>query len=78
MDFHTDTSAFIPFSMGPMNCAGKGMAMLEMRAIVATMVRHFDMHFAEGYDPRGWEGELHDFFVFEMGKLPVVLKQRSS
>ena len=76
--FHTDTSAFIPFSLGPMNCAGKNLALLELRAIIATLVRRFEMRLADGFDPQQWEDELHDFFVMEKGKLPVVLTKRKA
>jgi len=74
--FHTDNLAFLPFSLGPMNCVGKGLALMEMRAVMATLVRRFEMRFAEEYDPRMWEEELKDYLVLEKGKLPVVLTRR--
>lgn len=76
MKFHTDASAFLPFSLGPMNCAGKSLALLEMRVVISTLVRRFDVEFAEGYDAGRWEEELEDWLVFSKGQLPVVLRPR--
>ncbi|KAJ7512708.1 cytochrome P450 [Mycena galericulata] len=42
----TDRSAFIPYSVGPMNCAGKLVAQLELRLVVATLVQKLDMSLA--------------------------------
>ncbi|KAL5511175.1 hypothetical protein ACEPAH_4390 [Sanghuangporus vaninii] len=74
--FTTDVSAFIPFAVGRANCAGKNLALMEMRMVVATIVQRFDMKFAEGYDPVKWEEDLEDFFIMKVGKLPVVLHAR--
>ena len=73
----TNTTAFIPFSHGPANCAGKGLALMEMRLVVALMMQRFEMRFADGYEPCRWEEDLHDFFVMMNGKLPVVLTPRA-
>jgi cytochrome P450 family 628 len=35
--------AFIPFSGGAFGCAGKPLAMMELRMAVALMVRKFDI-----------------------------------
>ena len=72
----TNTSAFIPFSYGPENCAGRNLALVEMRMVVATLVQRFEMEFAEGYDPSKWEEDLKEFFLVKVGSLPVVLRAR--
>ena len=72
----TNSSAFIPFSVGPANCAGKNLALIEMRLVVALVVHKFDLQFADGYDPARWEEELQDFFVTKLGDLPVKLTAR--
>ncbi|KAL5511173.1 hypothetical protein ACEPAH_4388 [Sanghuangporus vaninii] len=74
--FTTNTAAYIPFSTGPANCVGKNLALLEMRMAVATIVQRFDMKFASGYDPCKWEEDLQDFYIYRIGKLPIVLYAR--
>ncbi|KAJ7508590.1 high nitrogen upregulated cytochrome P450 monooxygenase 2 [Mycena galericulata] len=72
----TDHSAFLPYSFGPMNCAGKLIAQLELRVVVATLVQELDMKLEPGWDRAQWEQGLEDFFVFKKGALPVVIKPR--
>ena len=74
--FVRNEEAFIPFSYGPANCAGRNLALVEMRMVVALLMQRFEMRFAPGYDPKRWEEEIEDFFVVKNGKLPVVLTPR--
>ena len=74
--FTTNTSAFIPFSYGPANCAGKLLAIVEMRMVVALLMQRFEIRFADGYDSLQWETELKDYFVMSNGCLPVVMAPR--
>lgn len=41
--------AYMPFGAGPRICIGMGFAMLEMVAILATLVREFRFTAVEGY-----------------------------
>lgn len=41
--------AFMPFSRGPYSCAGKALAMMEMRSVVARVVGEFDIRLPEGF-----------------------------
>ncbi|KAG8219853.1 cytochrome P450 [Butyriboletus roseoflavus] len=75
-EFVLDRSAFIPFSMGPANCAGKPLAMLELRAIVSLLIMHFDIEFEDSFDPKTWMESLKDYFILESGKLMVKLRVR--
>lgn len=72
----TNSGAFIPFSYGPANCAGKGLALMEMRMVVALLMQQFEMRFADGWDVNEWDEHLEDLFVLGNGKLPVVLASR--
>lgn len=72
-----DRNAFIPFSTGPANCAGKSLAMLELRAVVSLFIMHFDMVFDDSFDPKTWMESLKDYFILDCGKLIVELRIRS-
>lgn len=72
--FHTDREAFIPFSYGPANCAGKPLALLEVRYVIAHLVTRFDFL---GTEKATWEDGLEDRFVFTKGPLHVGMQSRS-
>ena len=77
MEIILERNAFIPFSTGSANCAGKPLAMIELRLMTCLIVRTFEMSFVDGYDPSRWEEEILDRFLMVKGKLPVKLKTRS-
>ena len=72
---HND-GAFIPFSYGPMNCVGKGLAMQQMRTVVCALVQKFRVRRMEGWDPRRYEEGFRDYLVANRPELPVVLERR--
>lgn len=73
----TNAATFIPFSYGPANCAGRNLALVEMRMVVALLMQRFEIRFAKGYDPKRWEVESEDYFILKSRKLPVVLTPRA-
>ena len=78
VDFVHNDGAFIPFSYGPMNCVGKGLALLEMRMAVCAIVRTFALSIApgSGWTLDGYRREFRDYFVTTRGKVPVELQVR--
>lgn len=49
--------AFNPFMTGPYNCAGKGMAMMELRSVVSRVISEFDVKMPEGFnEEQYWNG----------------------
>ncbi|KAL5527795.1 hypothetical protein ACEPAG_6596 [Sanghuangporus baumii] len=76
-DVTMNASAFIPFSFGPVNCAGRSLALAELRMVVALLVQRFEMRLEEGYDPEDWTEKLEDWFIMQTGKLPVVFIARN-
>ena len=70
-------NAWIPFSFGPYNCVGKNMALQELRMLICHLVQRLTIRFPEGYDPKQYEADLHDLFVFAIGRLPVVVERRT-
>jgi len=42
-------SAYFPFYAGGHTCIGMNLAMLETRAVIAFLLKHFEFEFIEGY-----------------------------
>ncbi|KAF9255163.1 cytochrome P450 [Marasmius fiardii PR-910] len=68
--------AFIPFSVGPMNCVGKNVARLEMVMVLITLIQRFEFEFAKGFDWKGWPDRKRDAFVSLSGPLQVGIRSR--
>ncbi|KAF7377746.1 hypothetical protein MSAN_00197600 [Mycena sanguinolenta] len=71
-----DTSAFIPFSLGPANCVGQKFAKREMLMVLSALFKSFDIRFADGFDSEAWPMGMQDFFVVIRGPLLVNLTRR--
>jgi cytochrome P450 len=78
VEFVTNHAAFIPYSLGPMNCVGKPLAQMELRVVVATMVQDLDMELDMSWDAARWERDMQDHFIFTKGKLPVRVSRRGA
>jgi cytochrome P450 len=76
-EFRLDKAAWMPFNYGPGNCIGRTLAMNEMRAVLAILVRRFDMRLAPGFEPSNWERNLVDGYALRRGPLPVVMSERT-
>lgn len=75
--WNTQQDAFIPFSAGPSQCVGKNLAKMEFTMVVAAIIRHYDLAFAPGWDPKTWPDHVEEHLVLEIPSLPVVLKRRA-
>lgn len=71
-----DKRTFLTFSTGPYNCIGQKLAIMEMRSLVANLVRSFEITFAEGEDGSTIENKSQDCFTMTVGKLDVKLTPR--
>jgi cytochrome P450 len=70
-------AAFLPFSHGSTACAGRHLAMLEMRVVLAWLVQRFDLAFArEGVEGDQWEDGLRDFYIMRKGSMFVNIRPR--
>lgn len=56
-------SVFIPFSTGPYSCAGKALALMELRSLVGRVVAEFDVFVQEGTDVRAYWEAIRDNFT---------------
>lgn len=73
--------AFIPFSAGPYSCAGKSFAMMEMRLVIATIVRNFEFRFPpelekESLDTLDGTG-VQDCFTMVVPSYDLIFTKRS-
>jgi cytochrome P450 len=73
-----NTDAFIAFSVGPTNCAGKSFAWLEMRMAVSVFVSRFDLKLDPSYNPQKWYEDIGDYFAMIKGPMPTLLSDRQS
>jgi len=65
-DLCKDKGAFMPYTTGIYQCAGKPLATLEMRMIVSRIALTFDLEFAEGKVPEHYEDGLQDLFTLRL------------
>ena len=68
--------AYMPFSHGPMNCPGKGLAMMEIRMLVTAILQQFKVRLLDGWDPAEYEQNFKDYFNATRPDLPVTLESR--
>lgn len=74
-----EQKAFIPFGFGPTGCVGKALAWMEMRLVLATLIRRFDLLPKSGFDYDRYPECIKDAFTMARTKpLPVVIKRRQS
>ncbi|THH32436.1 hypothetical protein EUX98_g1785 [Antrodiella citrinella] len=76
--FIHNANAFIAFSFGPANCVGKNLAMKGMKMVLCHLLQQVNLRFAEGFDPDTWDAHVKDYFMLEVGKLPVIVTPRVS
>lgn len=72
----TNRAAWFPFSTGPQNCAGKALAMVEMRAVTCAMLHKFELRKPKDYDLDQWEKDVVDVYITLRGRLPMILVPR--
>lgn len=61
----------MPFSQGPMVCAGKNIAMTEIRAVICALLQGLDFEITEKRYLDTWENSLFEMFTTKRGALPV-------
>ncbi|PVH81743.1 cytochrome P450 [Cadophora sp. DSE1049] len=69
-----DRKAFLPFSAGSRNCPGQQFALKEMRIILSTIVRRYEMTLIPG---QSHEQRVHTVPWFVQGYYKVGLKPRA-
>ncbi|KAF2454093.1 cytochrome P450 [Lineolata rhizophorae] len=72
-----DKRAFMPFNVGQHNCVGQRFAMIEMRVLVANLIRQFDVTFAPGEDGNTIVNGVKDGFTTKIPDMNIVFTPRS-
>ena len=72
-----NNAAFMPFSSGPMSCAGKGLAMQEMRMVICALLQSFTLRPRDGWVLSKYESAFRDYFSTVRGNLPITLEIRA-
>ncbi|KAJ7766756.1 cytochrome P450 [Mycena metata] len=60
-------AAFIPFSAGAANCVGKSLAWREMLMVSSSVLKKFELRFADDFQSKDWLDKLQDVFVTSIG-----------
>ncbi|KAF2092489.1 cytochrome P450 [Rhizodiscina lignyota] len=72
-----NAKASAPFILGPYHCVGRNFAMQEMRYTVASLVRRYNMRFADGFNIQEFEKRIEDRSVLEIEHpLEVIIERR--
>jgi cytochrome P450 len=74
--FKNEPNAFLAFSFGPANCAGRNLARQELMMIMSLLLQNFDFRFADGFDWESWPRKLKSFFVTIRPPIKVVVTRR--
>ena len=67
----------VPYKIGVYGCAGKQLALLELRSALARIALNFDMSFAPGENGVQFDKGAKDTFVFTLDQLQLVFTERS-
>ncbi|KAI0206838.1 cytochrome P450 [Astrocystis sublimbata] len=72
-----DARGFAPFSQGRFNCVGKGLAMNEMRFVIALLIKKFEVRFWHGETGQHLFTNIKDQFTAIPRKLNLKFKART-
>jgi len=71
-----DKRAFIPWGYGAHACAGKQLALNEMKITIAKLVSEFELEIGESDDDKKWESEWKDYSMVKIGECPLKFNVR--
>ncbi|KAJ5864891.1 uncharacterized protein N7529_006807 [Penicillium soppii] len=72
-----DRSVFIPFLIGPNACVGKRLAMMEIRHVVAEILRRYDVSLAPDQTEESFINGKVDTFTLSAAPLFLQLTKRN-
>ena len=69
-------TSMLALSLGRYNCVGKGLALAELRFVMALLVTKYKICFGTDEDGRGVEADLRDQFTAAPGELRLRFELR--
>lgn len=71
--------AFVPFGYGNFGCAGRSLAMLQMRMVLAMIIKRFEISIPPGQeaDFEHFIEDQADCFSLHLTPLPLIFKNRT-
>ncbi|TGJ79166.1 hypothetical protein E0Z10_g9599 [Xylaria hypoxylon] len=75
-DMVKDNRGFAPFSLGKFGCIGKSLAMIEMRFVIALLLKKFKIEFQGSDKGEALFADLKDQFTFAPGDLLLRFRLR--
>ncbi|KAK6840445.1 hypothetical protein PG995_016199 [Apiospora arundinis] len=77
-DLVLDDSVYAPFSVGRTSCAGKQMALMELRRAAAAILHRYDFALAPGQRIEAFERGLEDHFTHNPPEFKLMFKPREA
>jgi Cytochrome P450 len=73
-------TAHMPFLIGAYNCAGRNLAMMELRSVVAQVAYEFDIAFPSHtfFDPEEYFSRVKDHFIAGAPTQEIVFSKRAN
>ncbi|RDW74721.1 cytochrome P450 [Aspergillus mulundensis] len=69
-------AVYIPFNAGPYSCAGKQLALMELRSVTAALLKRYDITLAPGQSNEAFLEGLRDTFTLVSPPLPLIFSRR--
>nr|BAL05177.1 cytochrome P450 [Phanerodontia chrysosporium] len=74
--FVHEPGAFLPFSRGPSDCVGKGLALQDMRIVLCALLQHLELAPPRNRPFDEWKAEVDRRFADSSAVLPVSVRVR--
>ncbi|KAJ5681310.1 benzoate 4-monooxygenase cytochrome P450 [Penicillium maclennaniae] len=75
-DLVKNPEAFAPFLLGPYNCLGKSLALMQVRHVLVELIRRYEIVLAPGADPEKYWRMRTDGFVMGLAPLELAFTER--
>ncbi|GLB41353.1 putative cytochrome P450 [Lyophyllum shimeji] len=71
-----DTTAFMPFSNGYGSCVGKQLAVQNIKILIASILRSFDIRPADGFNETAFDASYQEYGLWTHAPLKLMMAPR--